>query len=144
MGGSVKGDRAEADSPGVKGAASCWPWVFPRNVSKDGHGRRATLSITRADRNAMAPRCWGLSADYLQTKQTDGLMNQVSSWNSMDQNNLFLIMVNRRWGVVLYQVGLMMAKCPLPPLLCNCWSWWSRSRFSKQTSLGKSFPHAAN
>ena len=50
----------------------------------------------------MAPRCWGLSADYRQTKQTDGLMNQVSSWNSMHQNNLFLIMVSRRCGVVLY------------------------------------------
>ena len=49
MGGSVSGDRAEgnAESPGVKGAASCRPWVFLRNMSEDGHNRRATLSITR-------------------------------------------------------------------------------------------------
>ena len=72
MGGSVNGDRAEgnADSPGVKGAASCWPWVFPRNVSEDGHGRRATLSITRAGRNATAPRLSG-SVCGLSSDKTD-------------------------------------------------------------------------
>ena len=43
----VTGQRGTLGSLGVKGAASCWPWVFLRNMSDSDvvdHERRAIAS----------------------------------------------------------------------------------------------------